>query len=114
MRSSLLRFARFATRPLWMQTGRRSKTEANTSRSMLLLIDNYDSFTYNLAQYFGELGCDVGVRRNDEISLAQISALAPERICIAGGPCTPRKAGISKDVTVALGAKIPLRGICLR
>jgi len=80
---------------------------------MLLLIDNYDSFTYNLAQYFGELGCDVVVRRNDEISLAQISALAPERICISPGPCTPREAGISKDVVVSFGAKIPILGVCL-
>jgi anthranilate synthase/aminodeoxychorismate synthase-like glutamine amidotransferase len=80
---------------------------------MLLLIDNYDSFTYNLAQYFGELGCDVVVRRNDEISLAQISALAPERICISPGPCTPHEAGISKDVVVSFGAKIPILGVCL-
>ena len=65
---------------------------------MLLLIDNYDSFTYNLAQYFGELGCELIVRRNDAISLREISALAPERICISPGPCTPREAGISKDI----------------
>ena len=65
---------------------------------MLLLIDNYDSFTYNLAQYFGELGCELVVRRNDAISLKEIDALAPERICISPGPCTPREAGISKDV----------------
>ena len=64
---------------------------------MLLLIDNYDSFTYNLAQYFGELGCELVVRRNDAISLKEIDALAPERICISPGPCTPREAGISKE-----------------
>jgi anthranilate synthase component II len=61
---------------------------------MLLLIDNYDSFTYNLAQYFGELGCELVVRRNDTISLEEIEALAPERICISPGPCTPREAGM--------------------
>ena len=72
---------------------------------MLLLIDNYDSFTYNLAQYFGELGCDLVVRRNDAISLPEINALAPERICISPGPCTPREAGISKEVVLAFGAR---------
>ena len=71
---------------------------------MLLLIDNYDSFTYNLAQYFGELGCELVVRRNDVISLKEIEALAPERICISPGPCTPREAGISKDVILEFGA----------
>jgi len=80
---------------------------------MLLLIDNYDSFTYNLAQYFGELGCDLLVKRNDEISLDEIGALTPERICISPGPCTPREAGISKDVILRFGAKIPILGVCL-
>ena len=80
---------------------------------MLLLIDNYDSFTYNLAQYFGELGCEILVKRNDEISLDEIGALAPEHICISPGPCTPCEAGISKDVVVRFGAKVPILGICL-
>ena len=80
---------------------------------MLLLIDNYDSFTYNLAQYFGELGCELVVRRNDAISLKEIGALAPERICISPGPCTPREAGISKDVILAFGARTPILGVCL-
>jgi anthranilate synthase/aminodeoxychorismate synthase-like glutamine amidotransferase len=80
---------------------------------MLLLIDNYDSFTYNLAQYFGELGCDVVVRRNDEISLKEIAALHPERICISPGPCTPREAGISKQMIGAFGANTPILGVCL-
>jgi len=80
---------------------------------MFLLIDNYDSFTYNLAQYFGELGCDFVVRRNDAISLKEIAALAPERICISPGPCTPRHAGICKDVILAFGAKTPILGVCL-
>src|SRR6266540_6989818 len=80
---------------------------------MLLLIDNYDSFTYNLAQYFGELGCRLVIKRNDEISLDEIGALAPEHICISPGPCTPREAGISKDIVLRFGAKVPMLGVCL-
>ena len=80
---------------------------------MLLLVDNYDSFTYNLAQYFGELGCDLCVKRNDEISLDEIGALAPNHICISPGPCTPREAGISKDLVLRFGRKIPILGVCL-
>jgi anthranilate synthase component II len=80
---------------------------------MLLLIDNYDSFTYNLVQYFGELGCQVVVKRNDEISLDEIAALAPKHICISPGPCTPREAGISKDLVLRFGAKVPILGVCL-
>ena len=80
---------------------------------MVLLIDNYDSFAYNLAQYFGELGCELLVRRNDEISLDEIAALAPERICISPGPCTPREAGISKEVILTFGQQIPILGVCL-
>jgi len=85
----------------------------NECRPMLLLIDNYDSFTYNLAQYFGELGCELVIKRNDEISLDEIAALAPKHICISPGPCTPREAGISKDVVLRFGAKIPILGVCL-
>ena len=80
---------------------------------MLLLIDNYDSFTYNLAQYFGELGCDVLVKRNDEISVDEIAALAPGHICISPGPCTPHEAGISKEVVQRFGLYIPVLGVCL-
>ena len=80
---------------------------------MLLLIDNYDSFTYNLAQYFGELGCELVIRRNDEIALDEIAALAPSHICISPGPCTPHQAGISKDVVLRFGAEIPTLGVCL-
>jgi anthranilate synthase/aminodeoxychorismate synthase-like glutamine amidotransferase len=80
---------------------------------MLLLIDNYDSFTYNLAQYFGELGCELVIKRNDEILLDEIASLAPNHICISPGPCTPREAGISKDVVLRFGAKIPILGVCL-
>jgi para-aminobenzoate synthetase component II len=80
---------------------------------MLLLIDNYDSFSYNLAQYFGELGCALVVKRNDEIALDEIAALAPGHICISPGPCTPREAGISKDIILHFGSKIPILGVCL-
>jgi len=70
---------------------------------MLLLIDNYDSFTYNLAQYFGELGCQPIIKRNDEISPAEIADLAPQYICISPGPCTPREAGVSTEVIRRFG-----------
>ena len=80
---------------------------------MLLMIDNYDSFTYNLVQYFGELGEDVQVRRNDEIDLAEISALKPDRIVISPGPCTPNEAGVSVPVIHEYAGKIPLLGVCL-
>jgi anthranilate synthase/aminodeoxychorismate synthase-like glutamine amidotransferase len=80
---------------------------------MVLLIDNYDSFTYNLAQYFGELGCDVLVKRNDEISIDEIVEIAPGRICISPGPCTPREAGISKEVILRFARQIPVLGVCL-
>ena len=80
---------------------------------MLLVIDNYDSFTYNLVQYFGELGADMLVKRNDEITLDEIAALQPERICISPGPCTPNEAGISCDVIRKFGQSTPLLGVCL-
>ncbi|TDJ39786.1 MAG: aminodeoxychorismate/anthranilate synthase component II [Gammaproteobacteria bacterium] len=80
---------------------------------MLLMIDNYDSFTYNVVQYLGELGADVEVHRNDEITLAEIEAKAPEVIVISPGPCTPNEAGISMDVVRTFGPHIPLLGICL-
>lgn len=80
---------------------------------MLLVIDNYDSFTYNLVQYFGELGAEPVVHRNDEITLAEIAALRPERIVISPGPCTPKEAGISCDVLREFGGKVPIFGVCL-
>ena len=80
---------------------------------MLLMIDNYDSFTYNIVQYLGELGADVVVHRNDEISLDEIAALAPAKIVLSPGPCTPNEAGISMDVVRRFGGEIPLLGICL-
>jgi len=79
----------------------------------VLLIDNYDSFAYNLAQIFGELGADVVVKRNDEVALADIQTLRPARICISPGPGRPRDAGISCDVIRDFGAQIPLLGVCL-
>lgn len=80
---------------------------------MLLMIDNYDSFTYNLVQYFGELEQDVQVYRNDEISLDKIHALKPEKIVISPGPCTPNEAGISLALIHEFAGKIPLLGVCL-
>ncbi|RJX31577.1 MAG: aminodeoxychorismate/anthranilate synthase component II [Oxalobacter sp.] len=80
---------------------------------MLLMIDNYDSFTYNLVQYFGELGEEVRTFRNDEITLAQIEALKPDRICLSPGPCTPAEAGICIDVLKHFAGKIPMLGVCL-
>jgi anthranilate synthase component 2 len=80
---------------------------------MLLMIDNYDSFTYNLVQYFGELGEDVRTFRNDEITLEQIAALKPDRICTSPGPCTPNEAGVSVPVLKEFGGKLPILGVCL-
>ncbi len=80
---------------------------------MLLMIDNYDSFTYNLVQYLGELGADVRVFRNDRISVAEIEKLAPERIVISPGPCTPNEAGVSVEAIKTFAGRIPLLGVCL-
>jgi anthranilate synthase/aminodeoxychorismate synthase-like glutamine amidotransferase len=80
---------------------------------MLLIIDNYDSFTYNLVQYFGELGAEPVVKRNDEISIAEIEALKPEAVVISPGPCTPKEAGISNDVIAKIGPRLPILGVCL-
>jgi len=80
---------------------------------MILVIDNYDSFTYNLVQYLGELGAEPVVVRNDKISLDRIEAMSPERIVISPGPCTPKEAGISNDVIRRFGASVPLLGVCL-
>ena len=80
---------------------------------MLLMIDNYDSFTYNLVQYFGELGEQVQVFRNDEITIPQIEALAPTHICISPGPCAPAQAGISIPLIQYFAGKLPILGVCL-
>jgi len=80
---------------------------------MLLMIDNYDSFTYNLVQYFGELGEEVAVHRNDEITLADIARLNPARIVVSPGPCTPNEAGVSVPLIREFAGKIPILGVCL-
>ncbi|MBA6418453.1 aminodeoxychorismate/anthranilate synthase component II [Pseudomonas neustonica] len=80
---------------------------------MLLMIDNYDSFTYNVVQYLGELGADVKVVRNDELTVAEIEALNPERIVVSPGPCTPNEAGVSVAVLKHFAGKLPILGICL-
>ncbi|KTC16370.1 anthranilate synthase [Pseudomonas marginalis ICMP 11289] len=80
---------------------------------MLLMIDNYDSFTYNVVQYLGELGADVKVIRNDELTIAQIEALNPERIVVSPGPCTPNEAGVSLEVIKHFAGKLPILGVCL-
>ena len=80
---------------------------------MLLVIDNYDSFTYNLVQYFGELGCEVIVKRNDQVSVDDVRALNPDRICISPGPGTPDQSGISNGIVRELGREKPVLGVCL-
>jgi len=80
---------------------------------MLLMIDNYDSFTYNLVQYFGELGADVRVHRNDQITVQEMESMQPEHIVISPGPCTPNEAGVSVEAIKYFAGKIPLLGVCL-
>lgn len=80
---------------------------------MLLVIDNYDSFTYNLVQYFGEMGAELLVKRNDEITLDEIAGLKPSKIVISPGPCTPKEAGISNAIISRFGPSVPLLGVCL-
>jgi len=80
---------------------------------MILVLDNYDSFTYNLVQYLGELGAAVKVVRNDELSVEDVEALAPERVVISPGPCTPNEAGISLALVSRLAGKVPILGVCL-
>ncbi len=81
--------------------------------SRILMIDNYDSFTYNLVQYFGELGAEVLVHRNDQITLDEIETLAPDHICVSPGPCSPTEAGISVPLILRFAGKIPILGVCL-
>jgi anthranilate synthase component 2 len=80
---------------------------------MILVLDNYDSFTYNLVQYLGELGAEVRVVRNDELGVAEVAALRPERIVISPGPCTPNEAGISLELVARLAGSVPILGVCL-
>ena len=88
-------------------------SEIDEETKLILLIDNYDSFTYNLYQYLCELGAEVTVARNDEISIEEIERMAPERIVISPGPCTPEQAGISNEVLRSLGPRTPTLGVCL-
>jgi anthranilate synthase/aminodeoxychorismate synthase-like glutamine amidotransferase len=80
---------------------------------MVFVLDNYDSFTFNLVQYMGELGADIVVRRNDELTPAEVEALHPERIVLSPGPCTPQEAGISMDLVRHMAGKVPVLGVCL-
>ena len=80
---------------------------------MLLIIDNYDSFTYNLVQYFGEMGATMEIRRNDQVTLEDIAKMNPTHICVSPGPCTPKEAGISNEVIKRFGSSTPLLGVCL-
>jgi anthranilate synthase/aminodeoxychorismate synthase-like glutamine amidotransferase len=80
---------------------------------MILVLDNYDSFTYNLVQYLGELGAKLEVRRNDQVSVEEVEALSPDRVVISPGPCTPKEAGISVPLIRRLAGKVPVLGVCL-
>jgi anthranilate synthase/aminodeoxychorismate synthase-like glutamine amidotransferase len=80
---------------------------------MVFVLDNYDSFTYNLVQYLGELGAEVEVRRNDQVTVTEVESMRPERILISPGPCTPTEAGISVELTRHLAGKVPILGVCL-
>jgi len=90
-----------------------SPSGSRASGPRLLMLDNYDSFTYNLVQYFGELGADVHVARNDQITLAEVEALAPDLICVSPGPCSPAEAGISVPLIQAFAGRVPILGVCL-
>src|SRR5690349_7110151 len=83
------------------------------SSPMIFVLDNYDSFTYNLVQYLGELGADVVVRRNDQVTVAEVERLRPERIVVSPGPCTPQEAGISVELIRNFAGKVPVLGVCL-
>lgn len=85
----------------------------NGEAAMIFVLDNYDSFTYNLVQYLGELGAEVVIRRNDQVSVAEVAALLPERIVVSPGPCTPSQAGISVDLIRYFAGRVPLLGVCL-
>ena len=80
---------------------------------MVFVLDNYDSFTYNLVQYMGEMGAEMTIRRNDELSVDEVEALAPERILLSPGPCTPQEAGISIELIQRFAGKVPILGVCL-
>ena len=89
------------------------RLNCNKDGAVVFVLDNYDSFTYNLVQYIGELGAKVEVRRNDQVSVAEVEAMQPERIVISPGPCTPQDAGISIDLIRHFAGKVPVLGVCL-
>ena len=97
----------------WKRRTRNSGSQEREAEAVILLLDNYDSFTYNLAQYLGELGCQLEVHRNDRISVEEIARRKPERIVISPGPCTPQEAGISVELIQKLAGKFPILGVCL-
>lgn len=97
----------------WLRGDWNKRSNLADYKNMLLVIDNYDSFTYNLVQYLGELGEDMKVYRNDKITLREIEALNPQRVVISPGPCTPREAGISVDLIKHFAGRIPILGVCL-
>lgn len=90
-----------------------SNVKLISGNALVFVLDNYDSFTYNLVQYFGELGAKVEVRRNDQVKVADVEAMQPERIVISPGPCTPREAGISIELIRHFAGKVPILGVCL-
>ncbi len=98
---------------IFLAANRQSSLGPDVQIPMLLMIDNYDSFTYNLVQYFGELGQEVKVVRNDALSVAQIAALKPKHIVISPGPCTPNEAGVSLEIIQKLSGQVPILGVCL-
>jgi len=99
--------------PMQVESSGVTNKKLEYERRMILLLDNYDSFTYNLVQYLGELGAKVEVRRNDQVTVADIEAIEPEHIVISPGPCTPQQAGISIDLIRHFAGKLPVLGVCL-
>src|SRR5215210_5852038 len=99
--------------PITLTTRYSSLVTHHWSEAMILLLDNYDSFTYNLYQYLCELGAEVVVRRNDKVTLAEVEALAPERIVVSPGPCTPGEAGISVELIRRFAGRVPVPSVCL-
>src|SRR6187401_76890 len=91
----------------------RARRSGGRATRMIAMIDNYDSFTYNLVQYLGELGAAVDVRRNDAVAVDEVAALAPDAIVVSPGPCTPREAGVSVPVIERYAGRIPILGVCL-
>src|ERR1700733_11438549 len=102
-----------ASGPVWRNRHSMGVETESRTAPMVFVLDNYDSFTYNLVQYLGELGADVEVRRNDAVTVADVERMRPERIVVSPGPCTPSEAGISIDLIRHFAGKVPLLGVCL-